>query len=66
MILAKTRLNRFNFITHMFSDEALPSLNASVSIFCVGLSVSMLKRNLTLQLLPEEYLRLYSLLNALV
>ena len=50
----------------MFSDEAVPSLNASVSIFCVGLSVSMLKRNLTLQLLPEEYLRLYSLLNAVV
>ena len=29
--------------THMFSDEALPSLNASVSIFSVGLSVSILK-----------------------
>ena len=29
--------------TYMFSDAALPSLNASVSIFCVGLSVSILK-----------------------
>ena len=42
----------------MFRDEALPSLNASVSIFNVGLSVSILKRIYQIKMLQ---IMLYSL-----
>ena len=42
----------------MFRDEVLPSLNASVSIFNVGLSVSILKHIYQIKMLQ---IMLYSL-----
>ena len=44
--------------TYMFRDEALPSLNASVSIFSVGLSVSILKNIYQIKMLQ---IMIYSL-----